>query len=68
EAERAMLDALAVNPDYTDVYFSLGVMYADEMKNQQKAVDAFQRYLELGGTHSRAREAVAQNNSGPPKP
>jgi len=69
EAERAMLDALTVNPTYVDVYFSLGVMYADGMKNQQKAVDAFQHYLELGGTHARAREAVAQsNNPTPAKP
>ncbi|HJT21673.1 MAG TPA: tetratricopeptide repeat protein [Nitrospira sp.] len=63
EAERAMRDALVVNPNYSDVYFSLGLMYADEMKDQQKAVDAFQRYLELGGTHVRARDAVAQANS-----
>jgi tetratricopeptide (TPR) repeat protein len=68
EAERAMLDALTVNPNYVDVYFSLGVMYADEMKLQPKAVEAFQRYLELGGTHARAREAVAQSNSTPAKP
>jgi len=69
EAERAMLDALTVNPTYVDVYFSLGVMYADGMKNQPKAVDAFQHYLELGGTHARAREAVAQsNNPAPAKP
>jgi len=66
EAERAMQEALAVNPTYSDVYFSLGLMYADEMKNQQKAVDAFQRYLELGGTHARARDAVAQANSPAP--
>ena len=69
EAERAMREALVVNPNYPDVYFSLGVMYADEMKDQQKAVDAFQRYLELGGTHGRARDAVAQANPvSPPKP
>ncbi|HEU4683801.1 MAG TPA: tetratricopeptide repeat protein [Nitrospira sp.] len=66
EAERAMRDALVVNPNYSDVYFSLGVMYADEMKDQQKAVDAFQRYLELGGTHTRAREAVARSNQAGP--
>jgi tetratricopeptide (TPR) repeat protein len=60
EAERAMLDALAVNPTYVDVYFSLGVLYEDELKNDQKAVEAFQRYLELGGNHVRAREAVAR--------
>lgn len=69
EAERAMREALVVNPTYLDVYFSLGTMYADGMKDQKKAVEAFERYLELGGNHSRAREAVAQSrSSGTPPP
>lgn len=59
EAERAMREALVVNPNYTDVYFSLGILYADEMKDQSKSVEAFTRYLELGGSHARARAAVA---------
>ena len=63
EAERAMRAALAANPNYVDVYFTLGALYADELKDQKKAVEAFERYLELGGTHSRAREAVAQSRA-----
>jgi Tfp pilus assembly protein PilF len=63
DAERAMLDALIANPSYLDVYFTLGTLYADQMKDQKKAGDAFERYLELGGTHSRAREAVAQSRA-----
>ena len=63
EAERAMRESLVVNPSYVDVYFSLGTLYADELKDQKKAVEAFERYLELGGSHSRAREAVAQARS-----
>ena len=70
EAERALRAALAANPNYVDVYFTLGALYADELKDQKKAVEAFERYLELGGTHSRAREAVAQSRAaqtpGPP--
>jgi Caspase domain/Tetratricopeptide repeat len=61
EAERAMREALVVNPNYADVYFSLGTLYADEMKDQPKSVEAFTRYLELGGNHARARAAVAQS-------
>jgi tetratricopeptide (TPR) repeat protein len=61
EAERAMQEALVVNPNYRDVYFSLGVLYADELKDQPKSVQAFTRYLELGGNHARARAAVAQS-------
>ncbi|RPH77846.1 MAG: tetratricopeptide repeat protein, partial [Nitrospiraceae bacterium] len=60
EAERALREALLVNPNYTDVYFSLGILYADKMKDQTKSVEAFTRYLELGGNHARARAAVAQ--------
>ncbi|MEK7350192.1 MAG: caspase family protein [Nitrospirota bacterium] len=60
EAERAMREALVVNPNYTDVYFSLGILYADQMKDQPKSVEAFTRYLELGGNHARARAAIAQ--------
>ena len=67
EAERAMREALVVNPNYVDVYFSLGLLYADAMKNQPKSVEAFTRYLELGGSHARARAAVAQQ-SPPAKP
>ena len=66
EAERAMREALVVNPKYVDVYFSLGILYADEMKDQPKSVEAFTRYLELGGNHARARAAVAQST--PSKP
>jgi len=66
KAERAMREALVVNPNYVDVYFSLGILYADEMKDQTKSVEAFTRYLELGGDHARARAAVAQ--SAPAKP
>jgi uncharacterized caspase-like protein len=61
EAERAMREALVVNPSYVDVYFSLGELYADKIKDQKKSIEAFERYLELGGNHSRAREAVAQS-------
>ncbi len=69
DAERAMRDSLRVNPNYTDVYFSLGTLYADELKDQPKALDAFTRYLELGGTHSRARDVVsASKDAVPAKP
>jgi tetratricopeptide (TPR) repeat protein len=66
EAERAMREALVVNPNYMDVYFSLGILYADAMKDQSKSVEAFTHYLELGGNHARAKAAVVQ--SAPAKP
>jgi len=63
EAERAMREALVVNPNYVDVYFSLGLLYADKIQDQSKSVEVFTRYLELGGSHARARAAVAQSIS-----
>jgi tetratricopeptide (TPR) repeat protein len=73
EAAQAMREALIASPDYVDVYFTLGALYADHLNDQKKAVEAFERYLELGGTHNRAREAVAQARTSepsgsPPKP
>jgi tetratricopeptide (TPR) repeat protein len=60
DAEQAMLQALTVNAGYQDVYFSLGTLYADHLNDQAKSVEAFRRYLELGGAHARARTAVSQ--------
>lgn len=60
EAETAFRQALRVKADYPDVYFSLGTLYSDHLHDEPKAVDAFRRYLELGGTHARAREIVGQ--------
>ena len=60
EAEQALLQALKVNAGYQDVYFSLGTLYADHLNDQAKSVEAFRRYLELGGAHARARDAVNQ--------
>ncbi len=65
EGERALLQALTVNPTYTDVYYSLGTLYADNLKDEKKSVEAFRRYLELGGDSARARAAVEQAGSAP---
>ena len=62
EAEAAFRQALHVKADYRDVYFSLGTLYADHLNDQSKSVEAFRRYLELGGTHARARAAVNQTD------
>jgi len=60
DAEAAYRQALRVKTDYSDVYFSLGTLYSDQLHDEPKAVEAFRRYLELGGTHARAREIVRQ--------
>jgi tetratricopeptide (TPR) repeat protein len=60
EAETALLQALKVNGGYQDVYFSLGALYADHLKDRPKSIQAFRRYLELGGAHARARSVVTE--------
>ena len=65
EAERAYLKALEVNPDYADVLLSLGTLYEDHLKQDQKAEDAYRRYNELGGTDSRASKFLEGHAQSP---
>jgi tetratricopeptide (TPR) repeat protein len=60
EAEQAFLQALKVNPAYSDVHLSLGDLYAEDLKDKNKAVEAYRRYLETGGTENRARAYVQE--------
>ena len=63
EAEQAMRHALAVNPNYADVYLSLGDLYAEDLKDKAKAVEAYKRHLETGGIEGRAKAYLEQNGS-----
>jgi Caspase domain/Tetratricopeptide repeat len=65
DAEIAFQQALQVNSTYQDVYFALGTLYDDHLNDQQKSVEAFRRYVELGGTHARARATVNQADRAP---
>lgn len=65
DAETAFRQALRVNNAYQDAYLALGELYADRLNEPQKSVEAFRRYLELGGTHDRARAAVSQADRTP---
>ncbi len=60
EAKDAYVRAATLNPDNLDVYFSLGTLYDDHLNDAAKSVEAFRRYLQLGGSHARARAAVSQ--------
>lgn len=65
DAEATFQQALRVNNAYQDAYFALGTLYADRLNEPQKSVEAFRRYVELGGTHDRARAAVDQADRTP---
>jgi len=56
EAEKAFLQALLVNPAYSDVHLSLGDLYAEDLNDRKKAIDSYQRYLETGGHENRVRD------------
>jgi len=66
ESERALRQALAVNPTSTDVYLSLGDLYAQDLKDQKKSIEAYQRYLETGGTENRVRDYLNHAGAAPP--
>lgn len=63
DAEQAMRQALIVNPNYSDVYLSLGDLYAEDLKDKAKAVEAYKRHLETGGVEGRARAYLEQNGA-----
>jgi hypothetical protein len=67
EAEQAMLRARALDPKNADVLLALGDLYAEDMKDQKKAVEAYTKYLEAGGTESRAKSYVDQAGTSPAK-
>ncbi len=60
DAEKAFLQALVVNPGYSDVHLSLGDLYADDLKDRPKAVASYQRYLETGGNENRVRDYLSK--------
>lgn len=65
EAERAFRQALTVNPRYSDVYLALGELYADGLKDPSKSLEAYRRYVETGGTDSRAKNMVEKLDAAP---
>ncbi len=64
DAEKAFLQALVVNPGYSDVHLSLGDLYAQDLKDRAKAVESYQRYLETGGNENRVRDYLGQAGKG----
>ena len=58
EAEQAMLRARALDPKNGDVHLALGDLYAEDLKDQKKAVESYTTYLGAGGTEPRAKDYV----------
>lgn len=47
EAENEYLQALRIDPADADVHYNLGILYDDEMKQPEKAMVHYRRYLQL---------------------
>lgn len=67
EAEQAMQRTLALNPDNSDALLVLGDLYAEDLKDQKKALESYKKYLDAGGTESRAKEYI-EKAAAPAKP
>jgi tetratricopeptide (TPR) repeat protein len=49
EAEAAYLDAISAEPNYAPAHLNLGVLYDLYLAEPQKALEQFERYLEIAG-------------------
>jgi tetratricopeptide (TPR) repeat protein len=49
DAEAAYLRAIAAEPNYAPAHLNLGVLYDLYMAEPQKALDQFERYIEIAG-------------------
>ena len=49
EAEAAYLRAIAAEPNYAPAHLNLGVLYDLYLAEPQKALEQFERYIEIAG-------------------
>lgn len=66
DAEQAMQRALALNPGNSDALLVLGDLYAEDLKDQKKAMESYKKYLETGGTESRAKDYIEKAGTAKP--
>ncbi len=49
DAVRELTEAQRLNPELPDVYINLGIIYDDHLVDDDKALEYYKKYLELGG-------------------
>ena len=54
EAELAYIRAIKADPEYANAYYNLGLLYDLHLNDELGAIEAFERYIELGGEKSDA--------------
>jgi tetratricopeptide (TPR) repeat protein len=60
EAETAYLHAIAAEPNYANAHLNLGVLYDLYMSEPQKALDQFERYIEIAGENKQVAGWVVE--------
>jgi tetratricopeptide (TPR) repeat protein len=60
EAEAAYLRAIAAEPNYAPAHLNLGVLYDLYMAEPQKALDQFERYIEIAGENKQVAGWVVE--------
>ncbi len=69
-AQREYLTCLTLAADDADVHYNLGILYETKLKQPQKAVDHYQRFLELSPSDEdalRVRQWLGQLKVGKPR-
>lgn len=59
EARKALRTALSYNPDYAPAHFNLGVLYEEDLKEPERAIYHYRRYLALRPDAQDARKVRA---------
>jgi tetratricopeptide (TPR) repeat protein len=60
DAEAAYLRAIAADPNYAPAHLNLGVLYDLYMAQPQKALDQFERYIEIAGENKQVAGWVVE--------
>jgi tetratricopeptide (TPR) repeat protein len=59
KAEESLLEAMEINPTHTQSYYNLGVLYANDKKDPEKAADYFRKFIELEPRHPDAANILS---------
>jgi tetratricopeptide (TPR) repeat protein len=69
EAAKAYRKALDISQENREAYYKLGILYESHLQDLQKAIEYYQKYLQLGGSDRRVkiwlRNAERQINKEP---
>jgi tetratricopeptide (TPR) repeat protein len=64
DAIQELNEAKRLNPDLPDTYINMGIIYDDHLGDDKKALEYYQKYLELGGTDKQALEWIKSIEKG----